>query len=174
VWKVVTGWLVVRKESSTATWGNYTPPRRRELGPCGETGGLFTSCLVSHGGKTFKVHGAVVRYIQNTSTSQHYIRQRFHNVTFVTFQPRLVRFGHQHECNPSGVLARRRIRRGTLEASHTAYLTLITSSMWGPQTSLHFSSDFVRSMRGMAKCETSYYRHASTSRLDISWYRACN
>ena len=68
--------------------------------------------------KTFKVHDALVRYIQNTWTSHHYIRQHSHHVTFVTFRPRLARFGHDHECNPSGVLlAHRRIRRGTSEAS---------------------------------------------------------
>jgi hypothetical protein len=72
---------------------------------------LLVLCLLSHGGKTFKVHGAVVRYIQNTSTNQEFC-QRLHHVTSITFRPRLAMFGHEHECNPSGVLTYRRIWRG--------------------------------------------------------------
>ena len=117
-WSVLTEWKVTssagRERIESATWGNIYLIRAREeeLGPCGETGRLFTSCIT----KWQDVQGTWCSSALHTKHIK--IRQRFHHVISIDYRPRMVRFGHDHECNPSGVLlAHRRIRRGTSEAS---------------------------------------------------------
>jgi hypothetical protein len=108
-----------RFKSNTATWGKHPIQgrirvREEELGPCGELAGLFTSCIT----KWQDVQGTWCSSALHTKHIK--IRQRFHHVISIDYRPRMVRFGHDHECNPSGVLTHRRIRRGkhTLRRSH--------------------------------------------------------